>query len=60
MVSSKRVQVVNLVSNRLVKIIGKVENTERFLRVALYQVSSNKLSSSKLCTAFARLLCFVM
>jgi len=31
-------QVVNLVSNRLVKIVGKVENTERFLRIALYQV----------------------
>lgn len=25
-------------TNRVVKIVGKVENTERFLRVALYQV----------------------
>ena len=30
-------QVVNLVTNRVVRILGKVENTERFLRVALYQ-----------------------
>lgn len=29
---------VNLVTNRVVKIVGKVENTERFLRLALYQV----------------------
>jgi hypothetical protein len=33
-----RRQVVNLVTNRVVKIIGKVENTERFLSIALYQV----------------------
>ena len=31
-------QVVNLVTSRVVRIIGKVENTERFLRIALYQV----------------------
>lgn len=31
------VQVVNLVTNRVSRILGKVENTERFLRVALYQ-----------------------
>jgi hypothetical protein len=31
-------QVVNLVTNRVAKVIGMVENTERFLRVALYQV----------------------
>ena len=31
------VQVVNLVTNRVARILGKVENTERFLRVALYQ-----------------------
>ena len=30
-------QVVNLVSNRVARILGKVENTERFLRLALYQ-----------------------
>jgi hypothetical protein len=30
-------QVVNLVSNRVVRVIGRVENTERFLRVALWQ-----------------------
>ena len=27
----------NLVTNRVSRILGKVENTERFLRVALYQ-----------------------
>ena len=32
-------QVVNLVTNRLVKVIGQVESSERFLRIALYQVS---------------------
>jgi hypothetical protein len=32
--------VVNLVTNRVARLLGKVENTERFLRVALYQVSS--------------------
>lgn len=31
-------QVVNLLTNRVVKIVGKVESTERFLRIALYQV----------------------
>jgi hypothetical protein len=31
-------QVVNLVTNRVVRIIGKVENTERFLSIALFQV----------------------
>lgn len=31
------VKVVNLVTNRVVKVIGKVENTERFLKIALYQ-----------------------
>lgn len=35
--SSPLRQVVNLVTNRVVKIIGKVENTERFLSIALYQ-----------------------
>ena len=31
-------QVVNLVTNRVSRLLGKVENTERFLRIALYQV----------------------
>jgi hypothetical protein len=31
------VKVVNLVSNVCVRVLGKVENTERFLRIALYQ-----------------------
>lgn len=31
-------QVVNLVTNRLAKVVGRVENTDRFLQLALYQV----------------------
>ncbi|KAK9907373.1 hypothetical protein WJX75_002432 [Coccomyxa subellipsoidea] len=31
------IKVVNLVSNRVSRILGKVENSERFLRLALYQ-----------------------
>ncbi|DBA81879.1 TPA: hypothetical protein ACH3X1_007594 [Trebouxia sp. C0004] len=31
------IKVVNLVTNRVSRILGKVENTERFLRLALYQ-----------------------
>lgn len=31
------VKVVNLVSNRVVRVIGRMENTERFLRVVLWQ-----------------------
>jgi len=30
--------VVNLTANRVARLIGKVENTERFMRIALYQV----------------------
>ena len=37
MTSHVFMQVVNLVTNRVSRIIGKVENTERFLRIALYQ-----------------------
>eukprot|EP01104_Vermistella_antarctica_P017578 TRINITY_DN6243_c0_g1_i1.p1 TRINITY_DN6243_c0_g1~~TRINITY_DN6243_c0_g1_i1.p1 ORF type:complete len:636 (+),score=170.85 TRINITY_DN6243_c0_g1_i1:96-2003(+) len=31
------VKVFNLITNKLVRVIGKVENTERFLHIALYQ-----------------------
>ena len=31
------VEVVNVVTNKLIRIIGHVENTERFLSIALYQ-----------------------
>ncbi len=31
------IKVVNLTTNRVAALLGKVENTERFLRVALYQ-----------------------
>ena len=33
------IKVVNLVTNRVVKVVGKVENSERFLRIALHQGS---------------------
>ena len=33
-----RLQMVNLVTNRVARLVGKVENTERFTQVALYQV----------------------
>lgn len=35
---------VNLVTNQLVRIIGKVENTERFLQLAVYQGGLGKKS----------------
>ena len=35
------IKVVNIVTNRLSRLVGKVENSERFLRVALYQVRCN-------------------
>ncbi|KAK3235787.1 Peptidylprolyl isomerase [Cymbomonas tetramitiformis] len=31
------IKMVNIVTNRAVRVVGKVENTERFLRLALYQ-----------------------
>lgn len=34
------IKVVNLVTNRVSRLLGKVENTERFMRVALYQVGT--------------------
>ncbi|GBG87427.1 hypothetical protein CBR_g45485 [Chara braunii] len=37
------IKVVNLHTNRCVRVIGKQENTERFLRIALYQGSKKKL-----------------
>jgi peptidylprolyl isomerase domain and WD repeat-containing protein 1 len=39
---------VNLVTNRVVRILGKVENTERFLRVALYQSGGRAATKGKL------------
>ncbi len=32
-------QVVNMVTNKVARIVGKVENTERFVRIALFQGS---------------------
>jgi hypothetical protein len=37
------VQVVNLTSNKLATVLGRVENTERFLRIALYQGAPKKV-----------------
>lgn len=40
------IKVVNLQTNRCVRIIGKVENTERFLRIALFQGGEKKGSKA--------------
>lgn len=36
------IKVVNVITNRVVKLLGKVENTERFMTVALFQPESSK------------------
>lgn len=41
------IKVVNLVTNRVVRLLGKVENTERFVRIALYQGQSLKTKIAK-------------
>lgn len=46
-------QVVNLVTNRVARILGKVENTERFLRVALYQGIPKQVSVTAQPSGFA-------
>ena len=35
-------QIVNLVTNRVARVVGRVENTERFLRVALFQGGASR------------------
>jgi peptidylprolyl isomerase domain and WD repeat-containing protein 1 len=40
------IKVVNLYSNSLVRLLGKVENSERFLTIALYQDSQQKVLES--------------
>ena len=47
------VQVVNLHTNKVARIIGKVENTERFLRIALYQGGYSTKKVKKLPAAAA-------
>lgn len=42
------IKVVNLVSNRVVRLIGKVENTERFVRIALFQSTTRVAKLLKL------------
>lgn len=39
------IKVVNLTSNRMARLIGKVENSERFMRIALYQGTGGKSRS---------------
>ncbi|CAG9462896.1 unnamed protein product [Pedinophyceae sp. YPF-701] len=38
------IKVVNIVSNKVSRVLGKVENTERFVRVALYQGNPGQAS----------------
>lgn len=42
------IKVVNLVTNRVSRLIGKVENTERFVRVTMFQSSAARTKLSKL------------
>uniref|UniRef100_A0A7S3QTC1 peptidylprolyl isomerase n=1 Tax=Dunaliella tertiolecta TaxID=3047 RepID=A0A7S3QTC1_DUNTE len=44
------IKVVNLVTNQVCAVLGKVENTERFLRVALFQGTANKKAKMKIPT----------
>ena len=46
-------QVVNLHSNRVSRILGKVENTERFLRIALHQGGIAASSKSRKAASLA-------
>ena len=43
----------NLVTNRVAKVIGRVESGERFLRIALYQVRQHECLDKSLDRAFA-------
>lgn len=47
------VKVVNLLTNKCCRIIGKVENTERFLRIALYQGIPKKTRKENMDTKVA-------
>mmetsp|Transcript_12389 Transcript_12389/g.34796 ORF Transcript_12389/g.34796 Transcript_12389/m.34796 type:complete len:620 (-) Transcript_12389:303-2162(-) len=47
------IKVVNLVANKCCRIIGKVENTERFLRIALYQGVPKKAKKANMDTKVA-------
>ncbi|KAG0602485.1 hypothetical protein M758_10G017100 [Ceratodon purpureus] len=47
------IKVVNLHTNKVARIIGKVENTERFLRIALYQGGFSSKKVKKLPAAAA-------
>lgn len=41
-------QVVNLHTNKVARILGKVENNERFLRIALYQGGNSSKKVKKM------------
>ena len=45
------IKVVNLKTNRVINIMGKVENTERFMSLALYQPSTTKPMKVNIATA---------
>mmetsp|Transcript_7219 Transcript_7219/g.26559 ORF Transcript_7219/g.26559 Transcript_7219/m.26559 type:complete len:683 (-) Transcript_7219:1570-3618(-) len=45
------IKIVNLYTNKLSRVLGKVENTERFLRVALFQGARQKDRRVRLATA---------
>lgn len=46
-------QIVNLHTNKVARILGKVENNERFLRIALYQGNKSNKKVRKLPTVAA-------
>eukprot|EP00884_Botryococcus_braunii_P007952 jgi/Botrbrau1/17158/Bobra.0157s0052.1 len=48
------IKVVNVVTNRVVRILGKVENTERFVRIALYQGGRKGAARAKLAGTSSR------
>jgi peptidylprolyl isomerase domain and WD repeat-containing protein 1 len=50
------IKIVNLLSNRMAKLIGKVENTERFLGLALYQGFPTEVGKSATATTNADLI----
>jgi hypothetical protein len=43
------IKVINLTTNALPRLLGKPENTERFLRIALWQGLNKKVSRDSAC-----------
>jgi hypothetical protein len=52
------VKVVNLVTNGVARLLGKVENTERFLKLALYQGVPKKVGGCALLLLFLLFCCW--